>query len=33
MSRQLQLNGEAWWTVLGELAQGLGKDGPPLRLC
>lgn len=33
MSRQLQLNGEAWWTVLGELAQALGKDGPPLRLC
>lgn len=33
MSQKLELNGEAWWLVLGELAQALGKDGPPLRLC
>lgn len=33
MSAKFELNGEAWWLVLGELAQALGKDGPPLRLC
>ena len=33
MSLKLQLDGEAWSLVLGELAQSLGKDGPALRLC
>ena len=33
MSLKLQLDGEAWSVVLGELAQALGKEGPPLRLC
>ena len=33
MSLKLQLDGEAWSLVLGELAQALGKDGPPMRLC
>ncbi len=30
---KLQLDGEAWSVVLTELAQALGKDGPPIRLC
>ena len=30
---KLQLDGEAWSVVLAELAQALGKDGPPIRLC
>lgn len=29
----LQLNGEAWSAVLADLAQALGKEGSPLRLC
>ncbi|HWN94291.1 MAG TPA: hypothetical protein VNT99_04610 [Methylomirabilota bacterium] len=33
MSLKLQLDGEAWSLVLVELAQALGKDGPPMRLC
>ncbi len=33
MSLKLQLDGEAWSLVLSELAQALGKDGPPIRLC
>src|SRR5512134_3471152 len=33
MSLKLQLDGEAWSVVLGELAQALGRDGPPVRLC
>ncbi|HEY9175378.1 MAG TPA: hypothetical protein VI136_24090 [Verrucomicrobiae bacterium] len=33
MSLKLQLDGEAWSAVLEDLAQRLGKDGPPLRLC
>ena len=33
MSLKLQLDGEAWSVVLGELAQALGRDGSPLRLC
>src|SRR5437773_1026877 len=33
MPLKLQLDGEAWSLVLGEVAQALGKGGPPLRLC
>ncbi|MBI2946632.1 MAG: hypothetical protein HYY23_03235 [Verrucomicrobia bacterium] len=33
MSPKLQLDGEAWSAVLAELAQALGKEGAPLRLC
>ena len=33
MSRMLQLDGEAWSAVLADLAQALGKEGSPLRLC
>ena len=33
MSLELQLDGEAWTMVLDDLAEALGKDGPPLRLC
>ena len=33
MSMKLQLDGEAWSLVLAELAQALGKDRPPIRLC
>jgi len=33
MSLKLQLDGEAWSLVLGDLAQALGKDGLPIRLC
>jgi hypothetical protein len=33
MSLKLQLDGEAWSVVLTDVAQALGKDGPPLRLC
>ena len=33
MSLKLQLDGEAWSAVLADLAQALGKEGPPLRLC
>jgi hypothetical protein len=33
MSLKLQLDGEAWSAVLAELAQALGKEGPPIRLC
>ncbi|MCU0772601.1 MAG: hypothetical protein MUE94_12660 [Verrucomicrobia bacterium] len=33
MSLKLQLDGEAWLAVLGDLAQALGKEGPPVRLC
>ncbi len=29
----LQLDGEAWSAVLADLAQALGKEGSPLRLC
>lgn len=33
MSLKLQLDGEAWWAVLADLSQALGKDGFPVRLC
>lgn len=33
MSRKLQLDGEAWLAVIADLAQALGKEGSPLRLC
>ena len=33
MSFKLQLDGEAWTAVLTDLAQALGKEGAPLRLC
>ena len=33
MSLKSQLDGEAWSAVLTDLAQALGKDGDPLRLC
>lgn len=33
MPQKLQLDGEAWMTVLEELSQALGKEGSPLRLC
>ena len=33
MPLKLQLDGDAWSVVLAELAQALGKDGPPIRLC
>jgi hypothetical protein len=33
MSLKLQLDGEAWSAVLGDLAQALGEEGTPLRLC
>ena len=33
MSLNLQLDGEAWSAVLADLAQALGKEGPPVRLC
>lgn len=33
MALKLQLDGEAWSAVLEDLAQALGKKGPPLRLC
>lgn len=33
MSLKLQLDGEAWSAVLADLAQALGKEGDPLRLC
>lgn len=33
MPLKLQLDGEAWSAVLEELANALGKDGPPIRLC
>ncbi len=33
MSLKLQLDGDAWLAVLADLAQALGKEGPPLRLC
>lgn len=33
MSLKLQLDGEAWSAVLAELANALGKDGSPVRLC
>jgi len=33
MSLKLQLDGEAWLTVLEDLAQALGREGAPLRLC
>jgi hypothetical protein len=33
MSLKLQLDGEAWSAVLADLAQALGKEGAPLRLC
>ena len=33
MSSNLQLDGEAWSAVLADLAQALGKEGPPVRLC
>ncbi len=33
MSLKLQLDGEAWTAVLTDLAQALGKEGAPLRLC
>src|ERR1017187_3472927 len=33
MSLKLQLDGEAWSAVLADLAEALGKEGPPLRLC
>ena len=33
MSLKLQLDGEAWTLVLGELSKALGKDGSPVRLC
>jgi hypothetical protein len=33
MSLKLQLDGEGWSAVLADVAQALGQDGPPLRLC
>src|ERR1017187_126757 len=33
MSSNLQLDGEAWSAVLADLAEALGKKGPPVRLC
>ena len=30
---KLQLDGEAWSAVLADLANALGKEGSPLRLC
>lgn len=33
MSQTLQLDGDAWMTVLEDLSQALGKKGSPLRLC
>jgi hypothetical protein len=33
MALKLQLDGEAWSAVLADLAQALGTEGPPLRLC
>lgn len=33
MALKLQLDREAWSTVLEDMAQRLGKEGPPLRLC
>lgn len=33
MSLKPQLDGEAWSAVLADLAQALGKEGSPLRLC
>jgi hypothetical protein len=33
MSLNLQLDGEAWSAVLADLAQALGKEGSPVRLC
>jgi len=33
MSLKLQLDGEAWSAVLADLANALGKEGSPLRLC
>ena len=33
MSLKLQLDGEGWSAVLAELAQALGQEGSPLRLC
>jgi hypothetical protein len=33
MSLKLQLDGEAWSAVLADLAQALGKEGSPVRLC
>ena len=33
MSLKLQLDGDAWWAVLADLAEALGKEGSPIRLC
>jgi hypothetical protein len=33
MLRKLQLDGEAWLAVIADLAQTLGKEGSPVRLC
>jgi hypothetical protein len=33
MSLKIQLDGEAWSAVLADLAEALGQEGPPLRLC
>ncbi len=33
MVSKLQLDGEAWSAVLADLAQALGKEGAPVRLC
>jgi hypothetical protein len=33
MSLNLQLDGEAWSAVLANLAEALGKEGAPVRLC
>jgi len=33
MSLKLQLDGEEWMLVLGELSKALGQDGPAMRLC
>jgi hypothetical protein len=33
MPPHLQLDGEGWLVVLADLADALGKDGPPVRLC
>ena len=33
MSLKLQLDGEGWLAVLADLAEALGKEGSPLRLC
>ena len=30
---KLQLDGDAWWAVLADLAEALGKEGSPIRLC